>query len=206
MYDGFKACQVAVSDVSIFARIGGKGPPMLLLHGYPQTHVMWHKIAPVLAEHFTVVAADLRGYGDSDRPKTDAEHLPYSKRAMATDQVKVMEALGFARFHIVGHDRGARVTHRLCLDFADRVIKASILDIVPTPHVFNAINRQVASAYYHWFFLIQSHDFPETLIGNNIEYYLRRGLGGRAAADYVTADAFAAYLRAFRDPAVIHAT
>ncbi len=166
---------------------------------------MWHRIAAALAERYTVVASDLRGYGDSSKPEGDDQHLTYSKRSMAADQVAVMRTLGFERFRIAGHDRGGRVTHRLCLDHPDRVIRGAVLDIIPTPEVFKRLNKLVATAYYHWFFLIQPRGLPETLIGANPEYYLRN-IGAWGRADAFTPEAFAEYLRCFRDPACIHAT
>jgi len=206
LFEKFETKQIDTGETTIHATIGGKGPPLLLLHGYPQTHVMWHKIAPELARHFTVIATDLRGYGDSGKPDSDDEHLVYSKRATAADQIKVMEALGFHRFMVAGHDRGGRVTHRMCLDYPDHVLRASILDIIPTPVVFGTVNQRVATAYYHWFFLIQPFDLPETLIGANPEYFLRKTLRSWAASDTFTDAAFAEYLRAFRDSRTIHAT
>lgn len=206
MFEKFDAKTIDTGETTIHALVGGKGPPLLLLHGYPQTHVMWHKIAPELARHFTVVATDLRGYGDSGKPDSDDQHAAYAKRATAEDQIKVMEGLGFSRFMVAGHDRGGRVTHRLCLDWPDHVVRASILDIVPTPVVFGTVDQRIATAYYHWFFLIQPYDLPETLIGANPEYFLRRIFGGLAAGDAVTGEAFAEYLRAFRDKRTIHAT
>ncbi len=206
MFEKFETKLIDTGETTIQTLIGGKGPPLLLLHGYPQSHVMWHKIAPELAKHFTVVATDLRGYGDSGKPDSDDEHLAYSKRAMAADQIKVMEELGFHRFMVAGHDRGGRVTHRMCLDYPQHVLRASILDIIPTPVVFATVNQRVATAYYHWFFLIQPFDFPETLIGANPEYFLRKTLRSWSAAETVSDEAFAEYLRAFRDTRTIHAT
>ena len=205
MFENFQTRSLAVNGVTINVVMKGDGPPLLLLHGYPQTHVMWHKIAPALAEHYTVVAPDLRGYGDSSKPEGDDQHLTYSKRTMAADQVAVMSTLGFDRFRIAGHDRGGRVTHRLCLDHPDRVIRASVLDIIPTPEVFKRLNKLVATAYYHWFFLIQPRGLPETLIGGNPEYYLRN-IGAWGRADAFTPEAFAEYLRCFSNPACIHST
>jgi haloacetate dehalogenase len=180
---------------------GGSGPPLLLIHGYPQTHVEWHKIAPRLAQKFTVVMTDLRGYGDSSKPPDGENHANYAKRAMALDQIEVMRALGFDRFAVVGHDRGARVTWRLAVEHPEAVTRAAVLDIVPLP--YSTVTREFATAYFHWFFLIQPAPFPETLIGNNAEFYLRsRFLAGSS----VTPEAFAEYLRTFRDPATIHAT
>jgi haloacetate dehalogenase len=206
LFDKFETKQIDTGETTIHTLIGGKGPPLLLLHGYPQTHVMWHKIAPELARHFTVIATDLRGYGDSGKPDSDDEHLAYSKRATAADQIKVMEELGFHRFMVAGHDRGGRVTHRMCLDYPDHVLRASILDIIPTPVVFGTVNQRVATAYYHWFFLIQPFDLPETLIGANPEYFLRKTLRSWAATDTFSDEAFSEYLRAFRDSRTIHAT
>jgi haloacetate dehalogenase len=205
MFEGFETRSIVVNDVTINVVVKGDGPPLLLLHGYPQTHVMWHKIAPALAERFTVVASDLRGYGDSSKPAGDYQHLTYSKRSTAADQVAVMTTLGFDRFRVAGHDRGGRVAHRLLLDYPDRVIRAAVLDIIPTPEVFKRLNKLVATAYYHWFFLIQPRGLPETLIGGNPEYYLRN-IGSWGGADAFAPEAFAEYLRCFSDPACIHAT
>jgi haloacetate dehalogenase len=164
---------------------------------------MWHKVAPGLAESCTVVAADLRGYGDSGKPDPG----DYSKRAMARDQVEAMAALGFDRFAVVGHDRGARVTHRMCLDHPERVSRAAVLDICPTATMYAATDKAFATAYYHWFFLIQPFDFPERLIGAAPDYYIERTLGALTRTqDVFTAEAMAEYRRCFRDPATIHAT
>ncbi len=143
MFEGFVQRRLATSTTYLNARIGGAGPPLVLLHGYPQTHVMWHAVAPVLARDFTVVCLDLRGYGDSGRPPSDPEHLAYSKRTMALDVVEAMEGLGFGRFSIAGHDRGGRVTHRLCLDHPDRVERAAVLDIVPTRTLYAATDKSL---------------------------------------------------------------
>src|SRR5262245_11448667 len=179
MFEGFTSRTVAVGGgVQIFARIGGKGPPLLLLHGYPETHLCWRKVAPRLAERFTVVAADLRGYGDSGKPPGGDDHVNYSKRAMALDQVEVMRAFGFERFRLVGHDRGGRVAHRLALDHPERVERLAVLDIAPTAAMYRATDRRFAEAYYHWFFLIQPFDLPERLIGADPGNYLRRSLAG----------------------------
>ena len=178
MFEGFISTTIETSGAAIHLVHGGGGPPVLLLHGYPQTHVMWHKVAPALAESFTVVAADLRGYGDSAKPPGDDDHAGYSKRAMANDQVEIMAALGFGRFAVVGHDRGGRVAHRMVLDHADRVTRLAVLDIVPTYKIFAETNKAIATDYYHWFFLIQPYDFPERLIGADPEYYLRSNTKG----------------------------
>ena len=156
MFDGFETRDVETRDTSIRVRIGGAGPPLLLLHGYPQTHAMWHRVAPALAEHYTVMCADLRGYGDSGKPASDPEHAAYSKRAMAQDMVEAMAGLGFARFRLAGHDRGGRVAHRLALDHPERLASVAVLDIVPTRTVFRATNQALATAYYHWFLVVRS--------------------------------------------------
>lgn len=196
-----------VNGVTIAGAIGGSGPPLLLLHGYPQMHAMWHAVAPALTSRFTVIAADLRGYGDSAKPVDDPSHITYSKRAMAADMVQVMEHFGFTRFAVVGHDRGARVTHRMCLDYPDRIERAAVLDIVPTHYMYLTADREFATAYYHWFFLIQPAPLPETLIAADPEFWLRSKLKhwGRtptAFRDEVVAE----YLRCFRDPATIAAS
>ncbi len=207
MFEGFARRRIIVDDVEIALVAAGDGPPLLLLHGYPQNHVMWHKIAPSLARQFTVVATDLRGYGESSKPESDAEHAAYSKRAMAADQVAVMTALGFEKFMVAGHDRGGRVAHRMALDHPDRVQKLSVLDIVPTYQIFTDIEQKLATAYYHWFFLIQPEPFPETMIANSLEFYLRTIMGRLTRSENaITEDAFAHYLKCLRDPATIHAT
>jgi len=208
MFPGFTTQKIQTSGATIHTLRGGSGPPLLLLHGYPQTHVEWHKIAPRLAETFTVVLTDLRGYGDSSKPPDGENHANYSKRAMALDQVEVMRTLGFNRFAVVGHDRGGRVTWRMAVEHPDAVSKAVILDIVPLP--YSRVTRQFATEYYHWFFLIQPAPFPETLIGNSAEYYLRSRFfqrqGTEGAGAVFTPEAVAEYLRCFKDPATIHAT
>lgn len=207
MFEGFRSQRIATSGPAIHARIGGEGPPLLLLHGYPQSHVIWHRMAPALAERFTVVCTDLRGYGDSGKPPSDPDHAVYAKRAMARDQVEVMAALGFERFALAGHDRGARVAHRLCLDHPDRVSRVALLDIVPTLTVFETTSQAVATGYYHWFFLIQPHGLPEHMIGLDPDFFLERKLGHWSAAGAVfDPAAVAEYRRCFRDPACIHAS
>lgn len=207
MFEGFERKQVATSGASINFVQGGSGPPLLLLHGYPQTHVMWHKVAPRLAQDFTVIASDLRGYGDSGKPSGDPEHLAYSKRAMAQDQVDVMEQLGYAAFFLAGHDRGARVAHRMARDHPQRVRKLALLDIIPTREMFSIVNKEMATATWHWFFLIQPYDFPERIIGGAADYYLRSRFQRRTeAADAFAPEALDEYARCFSDPATIHAT
>ena len=173
-YEGFERLQIDTSGGATINLVkGGDGPPLLLLHGYPQSHMMWHKIAPRLAEDFTVVVPDLRGYGDSSKVHGDPEHNNYSKRAMAQDQVDVMQHLGFDTFKLVGHDRGARVSHRLTKDHQERVERLMVLDIIPTHKMFQIVNKEMATNTYHWFFLIQPFDFPERVIGADPDYFLR---------------------------------
>jgi haloacetate dehalogenase len=206
VFEGFERERIQTSETEIELVRGGEGPPVLLLHGYPQTHAMWHLLVPRLAEDFTVVAADLRGYGDSSKPFGEEDHSTYSKRAMAGDQAAVMESLGFDSFAVVGHDRGGRVAHRMALDYPDRVTKLAVLDIVPTRHIFETVGKELATAYYHWFFYIQPYDLPETLIGGNPSYYLRKKLGGWGTSlETFTQEALAEYERCF-DTATIHAS
>jgi haloacetate dehalogenase len=205
LFPGFTTQKIQTSGATINTLRGGSGPPLLLIHGYPQTHVEWHKIAPRLAQRFTVVMTDLRGYGDSSKPADGENHANYSKRAMALDQVEVMRSLGYQKFAMVGHDRGARVAWRVAVEHPDVVTSATVIDIVPLP--YSRVTRQFATEYFHWFFLIQPAPFPETLIGNSAEYYLRsRFLRQGVAAEVFTAAAMAEYLRCFKDPATIHAT
>ena len=195
-----------VGDVEIAFRHAGHGPPLLLLHGFPQTNVMWHRIAPALADHFTVIAADLRGYGDSSTPTSDAEHTPYAKRAMAGDMVRLMESLGHDSFMVAGHDRGGRVAHRMARDHATRVRRLAVLDIAPTAAMYGQTDMRFATAYYHWFYLIQPAPLPERMIGADPEFYLRSKCGqwGRTKGA-ITDKAFADYLRCFRRPETVHA-
>ena len=204
---GFAPIEVDVDGIRITGRMAGAGPPVLLLHGYPQTHVMWHQVAPILAERHTVVLADLRGYGGSAKPVAGADHAEYSKRAMAADQVAVMASLGFDSFAAVGHDRGARVVHRMCLDHPGRVSRAAVLDIVPTRHVFATVDTAFAMAYEHWFFLAQPPGFPERLIGADPEFYLRAKLAAWSAAGHTFDEtAVDEYVAHFRDPAAVAAS
>ena len=173
--------------------IGGKGPPVLLLHGYPQSHVAWSLVAPELAKDYTVVATDLRGYGDSSKPPSGKDHAGYSKRAMAQDQVEVMKHFGFDKFAAVGHDRGGRVVHRMALDHPDKVTKAAVLDIIPTSHFYQHLTQESATAYYHWFFLVQPN--AEKIIENNLELFVGRGKSPTSKE----------YLRTFRLPGTVHA-
>ena len=200
MFDGFETIDVDAGGVRIHARRGGSGPPLLLLHGYPQTHVIWHAIAPALAEDFTVVACDLRGYGASDKPPTTADHWPYTKRAMAREQVAVMHALGLERFSVCGHDRGARVGYRLVLDHPERVSRLAVLDIVPTGEALRRADREFGLGYWHWFFLAQPAPFPERMIAADPDAYDRP-----FDAPFFDAEAVAAYRASTDDPATIHA-
>lgn len=207
MLDAFTSARVEVSSATINLRCGGKGPPLLLLHGYPETHVMWHKIAPALAEGHTVVCPDLRGYGDSSKPAGGEDHAAYAKRAMAADQVEVMRQLGFSRFQAAGHDRGARVLHRMCLDHPEAVERVALLDIIPTATAFARLDKRLATYYYHWFFLIQPDGLPERMIGRDPDFFLDRLLRSWGSGESAFApEAVAEYRRCFRDPATIHAT
>jgi haloacetate dehalogenase len=203
-FPGFKQAKFEGSSATINYVTAGSGSPVLLLHGYPENHLMWRKVAPQLAKNYTVVVADLRGYGDSSKPTGGGDHSAYSKRTMAQDQVELMLRLGFPKFAVVGHDRGGRVAHRMARDHRDTVTKLAVLDIIPTYTLYHSFTKEVATAYYHWFFLIQPEPFPETLIGNSVEFYLRRSLGP-LVPDPISEDVYAEYLRTFRDPAAVHA-
>lgn len=203
MVTGFEAYELhdrqVADDVTIRYRIGGQGPPLLLLHGNPLTHVSWHKLAAPLAERYTVVAPDLRGYGDSSAPAPVDGHHNYSFRAMAQDQVTLMEQLGFDRFFVAGHDRGARTTHRMCLDHPDRVLKAAMLDIIPSQYVYANANKEWALRSWHWTFMVQPADFPERMMGSvPPEWYMEKKLSkpGKGLAPF-SDEAFAEYVRCF---------
>ena len=206
MFEGFGRAQIDTSGARINLRHGGSGPPLLLLHGNPLTHVMWHKIAPRLADEFTVVATDLRGYGDSSKPPGGDDHAGYSFRAMAADQVEVMRQLGFERWLVCGHDRGGRVAHRMALDHPQRVAKVAFLDIVPTHHALSHITKQWAVDAYHWFFMAQPYDYPERmLIAYGLERYIRRKLDKKGVGmSGFTEGALAEYIRCCT-PENIHA-
>ncbi|RVU38064.1 alpha/beta hydrolase [Hwanghaeella grinnelliae] len=208
LFNGFEQKRIEAPETEINLRIGGDGPPLLLLHGYPQTHAMWHKVAPKLAEHFTVVTPDLRGYGDSGKPETTPDHYPYSKRASAADLVAVMQALGFEEFLLAGHDRGGRVAHRLTLDHPDRVRRLAVLDIVPTHKIFSDSHQGIAMAYYHWFFLAQPNPLPETLIGRDPDFYygFKTGSLSPQGNSYFDPEAYAEYQRCWNNPAMILAS
>ncbi len=206
MFDGFQQARIDTGEAEINVVHGGSGPPVLLLHGFPQTSAMWAGIAPRLAATHTVVATDLRGYGESSCPESGPDHAGYSFRAMAADQVVVMAALGHDRFAAIGHDRGARVTHRMALDHPDRVSRAAVLDVLPTHHVYNHVDRALATAYYHWFLFIQPADLPERLIAGDPMGYLHTLLGAwGSGTGHLSPDALASYERAFADPARRHA-
>lgn len=210
MFDGFSDAHIKAGSVRLRVRQGGPmdGEGVLLLHGYPQTGACWHHVAPELAQAgYRVIVADLRGYGGSDRPETDAHHMPYSKRVMAADQAQLMQHLGFDRYHVIGHDRGARVAHRLARDFPQHVSSISVLDIVPTDHMYRHADMKFAQAYYHWFFLIQPHPLPETLIGQEPSYYLTSKLKAWSRSNFSVYDkaALNEYIACF-DERAIHAT
>ena len=199
--EAFSVAEVHGSAGLLHTRIGGSGPALLLLHGHPQTHVMWHLVAPALAKHFTVVLMDLRGYGDSARPTSDAEHAAYSKRAMALDAVAVMRHHGFERFGVLAHDRGARVAHRLAVDHPSCVTRLMLLDIAPTLAMYENTTQAFATAYWHWFFLIQPPPLPEALIASDPVRYVRSVMGKRHAGLAAFApDALAEYERCAQIP------
>ena len=206
MLPGFVDTDIETGEVRIRAAIGGSGSPLLLLHGHPQNHLTWHKVAPALAERFTVVATDLRGYGDSGKPASTPDHLPYSKRVMAQDQVAVMRSLGHERFAVVGHDRGGRVAHRMALDHPDAIERLAVLDIAPTATMYARTDKEFATRYFWWFFLIQPFDLPERLIAGDPEYFLRRHIEGQSRTPGAVEEAvFQDYLRCYLDPAMRHA-
>ncbi len=207
LFPGFERRRIRASGATINLVAGGAGPAVLLLHGYPETHVMWHKVAPKLARKYTVVCPDLRGYGDSSKPKGLADHSNYSKRAMALDMAEVMTKLGFERFHLAGHDRGARVAHRLARDHGKRVRSLTVMDISPTLKMYRSTDMAFARAYYHWFFLIQPAPLPEKLLAGQVPAYILGRIGrGRSGLRHFSKAAQREYLRCFRDPRTIHAT
>jgi len=209
--DGFQAGLISTQHASdgeilISYQMGGSGPPLLLLHGFPQTKMIWHRVAPALAKHFTVIASDLRGYGASSKPQGLADHSTYSKRAMASDQAQLMNALGFSHYGVLGHDRGGRVAHRLALDYGKQVNKLMVLDISPTLAMYEQTSMQFASSYWHWFFLIQKAPIPETMIGANTEFFMKQFMGGRHAGLSIFApECWQEYVLAMSDPACLHA-
>jgi len=206
LFEGFARRRIEVGGIGIAAVVAGSGPPLLLLHGYPQTSAIWHRVAPRLARRYTVVATDLRGYGDSSKPPGLADHGNYSKREMAADQVAVMRELGFGKFFIAGHDRGGRVAHRLAADHPDRVRKLAVLDISPTLAMYEQTDMDFARAYWHWFFLIQPAPLPEDMINADRERYLRAKMqSGSAGLAPFAPEAWAEYVRCF-DAAAVHAS
>ena len=203
----FRYQLLEVNGTTINTATAGQGEPVLLLHGYPQTHLMWRHIAPTLAQRYTVVVTDLRGYGDSAKPTPDPQHTVYAKRAMAKDQLAVMHQLGFERFHLIGHDRGARVAHRLVLDHPESVDRLALLDIVPTRHVLTHVNRAMATAYFHWFFLATGAGIPERLLGNEPEFWIRAMIERLLAPGArIEPEVMAEYIRCYSDPTTIAAT
>lgn len=204
---GFHVEKIQLNSIEINFATGGSGPPVLLLHGHPQTHVVWREVAPLLVEAgYSVVAPDLRGYGDSEKPSSDRNHMPYSKRVMAEDQIKLMQYLQHEKFYVVGHDRGGRVAHRLCLDFPNFVKKWVVLDIAPTKTMYDLTDREFATSYFWWFFFIQPYDFPERLIGSDPEYFLRHHINGQIKVDGSVPEViFKEYLRTYMKSSTIHA-
>ncbi|NIP29311.1 MAG: alpha/beta fold hydrolase, partial [Candidatus Dadabacteria bacterium] len=205
MFKNFKKEKIKISDINIYTVHGGNGTPLLLLHGYPQTHFMWHNIASRLSENYYVVCPDLRGYGDSSKPKGLPDHSNYSKRVMGNDMFELMNYLGFDKFIATGHDRGGRVLHRMCLDKPSTIIKACVMDIAPTHHMFISTDKVFATGYYHWFFLIQPNGLPEKMIGEDPEYYLKEKLKRWSGPNAkFNAEAVNEYVRCFSDPEAIH--
>jgi haloacetate dehalogenase len=213
-FDGFPGALHGANGIDLFARVGGNpgGPPLLLLHGYPQTHAMWRRVATRLAADFRIVMPDLRGYGDSTKPAPAAtpelDHAQYTKRAMAADLAALMRSLGHERFAVVGHDRGARVAHRLALDHRDRVERLALLDIVPTLDMYDRTDMRFATLYYHWFFLIQPAPLPERMIGGDPQHFLRWTLGGWGSrgVGFIEPEALAEYERCFCRAEAIHSS
>ncbi|MBS1978332.1 MAG: alpha/beta hydrolase [Bacteroidetes bacterium] len=204
-FPGFKKISIKTSECTINGVMGGAGPPLLLLHGYPQSHIEWHRLAPMLAKDYTLVITDLRGYGDSSKPADGENHIGYSKRSMARDQVEVMQQLGFNSFSVVAHDRGARVAHRLALDYPGKVIKLALLDIVPTHKLYATTNRMFATYYWHWFFLIQPAPLPETLLREKGEFILKEWAFSGLSEEVIPKDVLNEYIRHFNEPATLHA-
>ncbi|MBX2837713.1 MAG: alpha/beta hydrolase [Gammaproteobacteria bacterium] len=206
-FSGFKHFKSGRPGRHINGVIGGKGPPLLLLHGYPQTHMMWHKVTPDLARQHTVIAADLIGYGDSDKPPSDASHTAFSKRAMADDLIHLMSHLGFQQFAVVGHDRGGRVAHRMAVDHPTAVKALAVLDIAPTREMYANVSDDFARAYWHWYFLIQPAPFPERMISADSDAYMMHKLGlGTSSMEIFTPEALQSYLTAFRNPETVRAS
>jgi haloacetate dehalogenase len=206
MFENFTKTTIKTSGADIVTVKGGEGPPLLLMHGNPFNHLSWHKIAPRLAQDFTVVCTDLRGYGDSSKPPGGGDHSDYSFRAMAQDQVEVMQALGFDKFYAAGHDRGARVLHRMCLDHEDTVLKAGFMDMLPQHHLLNNVTRQWGKFSWHWFFMIQAYPTPEKMMGADPEFFIMRKLSKTdQGTKFFGPEALADYIRCIKNPEVIHA-
>ena len=210
MFSSFTEFNIKTSsdpNVMIYGKKGGSGPPLLLVHGYPQTHHIWHLVAEQLAQSYTVIAMDLRGYGASSKPTGPPDHSTYSKRVMAADCVAVMSKLGFEEFYICAHDRGARVTHKLMVDYPDKVKKAILLDIAPTAAMYGKTDFKFAKAYYHWFFLIQKAPYPETLISASSDVFMDAHMGSKYAGMGVfNEECMQAYRQMMKDPAAVHAS
>ena len=206
MFEGFKTGSRKLGDVTISYVVAGNGPPILLLHGYPQTKALWAKVAPVLAQDYTVVCADLRGYGDSSKPANTPDNSAYSFRTMAADQLALMRALGFARFHLIGHDRGGRAAHRLALDHPEAVQSLTVMDIIPTLLAYQSTNQRFAQSYWHWFFLTQRAPFPERLIACDPDHFYQSSLLGWGAAKLTdfNAEMLAEYRRVWRTAQMHH--
>jgi haloacetate dehalogenase len=205
MFENFKKSVVKTSDAEIVTVIGGEGPPLLLMHGNPFNHLSWHKIAPDLAKEFTVVCTDLRGYGDSSKPEGGGDHSAYSFRTMAQDQVEVMQSFGFDNFMAAGHDRGARVLHRMCLDHPEKITKAAFLDMLPQHHLLNNVTRQWGKFSWHWFFMTQDYPTPETMMNADPEFFIRRKLSKTGqGTSFFGPEALADYIRCIKNPATTH--
>jgi haloacetate dehalogenase len=206
MLAGFQRSEIKTSGARILTVCGGKGPPVLLMHGNPFNHLSWLKVAPRLATEFTVVATDLRGYGDSEKPPGGKDHSDYSFRAMAQDQVEVMAALGFDCFYAAGHDRGARVLHRMCLDHPQKVSRAAIIDIIPQHHLYNNVTKSWATFSWHWFFNIQPYDLPERMMGADPDWFIKKKLAKtEQGLSFFDPAALKDFMRCFRNPETIHA-
>ena len=208
LYPGFASEWINTKAGRIFARVGGKGPPLLLLHGFSETHVMWHRVAPQLSDRFTLIIADLPGYGWSDMPDSDKDHTPYTKRAMAQTMIDAMEQLGHVHFALAGHDRGGRVAYRLALDHPGRLSRLAVLDILPTYDYWERMNRLYALKIYHWTFLAQPAPLPETLISGNPDFFLKQKMASQTKSknlDAIDRRALEHYLAPFRDPSRVHA-
>jgi haloacetate dehalogenase len=209
VFPGFEQKKISIASadgpIEIVCQVGGDGPPLLLLHGFPQTKAIWHQIAPSLAKYFTVIAADLRGYGESSKPHGKSDHSTYSKRSMAADQHALMKVLGHHHFFLLGHDRGGRVSHRLAADFPDSVLRLMVLDISPTLSMYENTSMDFATGYWHWFFLIQPEPIPETLIGANPEFWLKNHMGRHAGTGIFSAENWAEYLTGASNSQSMHA-